>query len=128
MLYFLSLVFVSGGLSSIIPAREIIKIVSVLFSIPFILYISVRLSLNPSNWHLDQTNLTIQFPSKTVQYPLNEIDHIRAHTRSGGTLYTIYFKNKSAARFWRNKLFQQDDDNQKLQDKLNNIDLAFYKF
>lgn len=128
MLYFISLVFISGGLSSILPTNEIIKIVTVLFAIPLILYISVRLSQNPSTWQIDNDNLSIHFKNKSFHYPISDIDHIRAHTRSGGTLYIIYFKHKSPVRYWCNKLFQPEDNNLHLQDKLSKSNLTYYKF
>lgn len=128
MLCFLSLIFISGGISAIIPASEIIKIIIILFTIPLILYLSVRFSLNPSTWQVNDQQISIRFANKTHEYPLHEIDHIRVHTRSGGTLYIIYFKHKSPSRFWRNKLFQREDDNTSLQNKLSNSELPYYKF
>lgn len=130
MLSFFILLFIAGGLSALIPASEIVKIIVILFTIPFILYLSVKISQNPSQWHIDDTQLTITFisTSKTIVYPLAQIDHIRTLTRSGGTLYVIYFKKKSPARYWRNKLFQNQDDQLELQQEITNSTVEYYKF
>src|SRR5690606_14153051 len=84
MLCFLCLLFVMGGISSVIPVQEIVKIIVVLFTIPGILYISVKVSQNPSEWTLEENKLTVSFKNKTYTYPFAEIDHIRSLTRSGG--------------------------------------------
>lgn len=128
MLGFFALLFLAGGLSSLIQSSEIIKIIIVLFSIPIILFASVKISLRSSIWRLTENELTIRFPNKTIVYPLTEIDHIRSLTRSGGTLYVIYFNKKSAARYWRNKLFQAEDDQIALQQALTNSETEYYKF
>lgn len=117
-----------GGLSALIPASEIVKIVIVLFTIPIILYFSVKLSSRSSIWHLDADKLSIQFSAQTYTYRIEDIDHIRSLTRSGGTLYVIYFKKKSPARYWRNKLFQSEDDQIALQQLLNTSTIEYYKF
>lgn len=131
MLSFFVLLFLAGFLSSFIPAKEIIKIIVVLFTIPIILYLSVKASSRPSIWEIDDNELTIQFADKKLKYKLSEIDHIRSLTRSGGTLYIITFKKnakKSAARYWRNKLFQSEDDQIALQQALNSSETEYYKF
>ncbi|MCI0920525.1 hypothetical protein [Sphingobacterium rhinopitheci] len=128
MLSFFVLLFAMGGLSSLIPAEEIVKIVFVLFTIPLILYISVKASQRPSNWSVDDQELVIQFGDKTIVYPIAEIDHIRTLTRSGGTLYVIYRKKKSTARYWRNKLFQSQDDQIALQQEFTASAIEYYKF
>jgi len=128
MLSFFVFLFIMGGLGSLIPAKEIVKIVIVLFTIPIILYISVKLSKNSSVWELTEKALTIQFAKKTISYSLDDIDHIRSLTRSGGTLYIIYFKTKSPARYWRNKLFQEEDDQIALQQSLTTSTTEYYKF
>lgn len=128
MLSFFVFLFIMGGLGSLIPAKEIVKIVIVLFTIPITLYISVKLSKNSSVWELTEKALTIHFAKKTISYSLDDIDHIRSLTRSGGTLYIIYFKTKSPARYWRNKLFQEEDDQLALQQSLMNSTTEYYKF
>ncbi len=125
---FLFLLFLAGGISSLIPASEIVKIIAVLFTIPGILYVSVKVSQNPSQWALEENKLTISFKNKTYTYPFAEIDHIRSLTRSGGNLYVIYLHKKSPARYWRNKLFQKDDDHQLLHEVLLQSTLDYYKF
>jgi len=128
MLYFFALLFVAGGISSLVPAQEIIKIIVVLFTIPGILYCSVKVSQNPSQWTLDEDKLIISFKNKTVTYAYSEIDHIRSLTRSGGNLYVIYHKKKFPQRYWRNKLFQKNDDYQLLHEALVQRDIEYYKF
>lgn len=128
MLSFFALLFVAGALSSFIPAQEIVKIIIVLFTIPIILYLSVKGSEKPSTWHIDEDNLTIAFTDKTIVYPISSIDHIRTLTRSGGTLYVIYSKKKSPERYWRNKLFVNEDDQIALQQTLLTSDIEYYKF
>lgn len=128
MLCFFALLFVAGGISSLVPTQEIIKIIVVLFTIPGILYCSVKLSQNPSHWTFHEDSLTLSFKNKTITYLYSEIDHIRTLTRSGGNLYVIYFKKKSPQRYWRNKLFQKDDDNQLLHEALSKSSIEYYKF
>lgn len=128
MLCFFVLLFVAGGLSSLIPAKEIVKIIVVLFTIPVILYLSVRISKRPSLWSINEQMLTIDFTDKIISYPTEEIDRIQTLTRSGGTLYVIYFKKKSPARYWRNKLFQNEDDQLALQQFLTTSTIEYYKF
>ena len=128
MLSFFVLLFIVGGLSALIPAKEIVKIIVVLFTIPIILYISVKVSQRPSNWILEDNKLIINYPNKSISHAFEDIDHIRSLTRSGGTLYVIYFKKKSPARYWRNKLFQREDDQIALQQNLNTSTVEYYKF
>jgi len=117
-----------GGLSSLVPATEIVKIVVMLFTIPVILFLSVKISQNTSTWTIDEQQLSIHFAHKTIVYPIAQIDHIRTLTRSGGSLYVIYFKHKSPARYWRNKLFQAEDDQLALQQALTASAIEYYKF
>ena len=128
MLCFFALLFAAGGISSFIPAQEIMKIIIVLFTIPVILYCSVKLSQSPSQWTLEEDRLTISFKNKIITYLYADIDHVRSLTRSGGNLYVIYFKKKSPRRYWRNKLFQKDDDHQLLHEALLESPVEFYKF
>lgn len=127
MLCLLAMLFVIGWLSSFIPVSEIIKIIIVLFTIPAILFCSIKLSQNPSQWILEEDKLSIVFKNKSVVYTSAEIDHIRSLTRSGGNLYVIYRHKKSTKRYWRNKLFQADDDQQLLQEALLQSPIEYYK-
>ncbi len=128
MLSFFVLLFVAGGISSLIPTSEIIKIITILFLIPLILYISVRVSQKPSSWQVRENEIIISFSNKEYKYYINEINHIRSLTRSGGTLYVIYLNDKSPRRYWRNKLFQNEDDQLALQQALTNSQIEYYKF
>lgn len=128
MLSVFVLLFAFGALSSLIPVKEIVKIVVILFTIPIILYLSVLFSKRSSIWTLKDDELEIRFENKTIQYPIAEITHIRSLTRSGGCLYVIYFQKKSPARYWRNKLFQAEDDQIALQAKLTESPIEYYKF
>lgn len=128
MLSVFALLFIFGGLSSMIPVKEIVKIVIVLFTIPVILYLSVIFSKRPSIWSINDEALTVNFENKNLQFPIEEIDHIRSLTRSGGTLYVIYFHKKSPVRYWRNKLFQDQDDQIALQAQLTESPIEYYKF
>lgn len=128
MLSFFILLFVAGGISSLIPTSEIIKIITILFLIPLILYISVRVSQKPSSWQVRENEIIISFSNKEYKYYINEINHIRSLTRSGGTLYVIYLNDKSPRRYWRNKLFQNEDDQLALQQALTNSQIEYYKF
>lgn len=128
MLSFFVLLFIAGGISSLIPASEIIKIIAILFLIPLILYISVRVSQTPSSWIILDNEITISFPNKEYKFSVDEINHIRSLTRSGGTLYVIYLNHKSPKRYWRNKLFQNEDDQLALQQALTNSPFEYYKF
>lgn len=127
MLCFFVLLFAIGGISSLIPASEIVKIVVILFTIPGILFSSVKFSQSPSHWTIHEDSLTITFKNKSVAYAFTEIDHIRSLTRSGGNLYVIYRVKKSTIRYWRNKLFQADDDQQLLQEALLHSPIEYYK-
>lgn len=128
MLSFFILLFAAGALSSLIPASEIVKIIVVLFLIPVILYSSVKVSQNPSSWQVDDTKLAINFNTKSLVFQADQIDHIRSLTRSGGTLYIIHLHKKSPKRYWRNKLFQNEDDQIALQQALTNSKIEYYKF
>ena len=127
MLCLLGLLFLAGGLSSLIPLSEIAKIIIVLCIIPVIMFLSVKFSQNPTQWTLQVDSLHIDFKNKTVAIPYSEIDHIRSLTRSGGNLYVIYRKKKSTKRYWRNKLFQADDDQTALQEALLHSTIEYHR-
>lgn len=118
MLSFFALMILSAALTSIIEASEIVKIVFILFSIPVILFLSIKWSKNYSEWNLSEQQLEIKFNSRTFRFPFSDIDHIKSLTRSGGNLLVIHIKHKRPKRFWRNKLFTSDDDIAQLHDDL----------
>jgi hypothetical protein len=91
------------------------------------MFCSVKLSQNPSKWTVHEERLYIVFKNKSIVYEFAEIDHIRSLTRSGGNLYVIYRTKKSTKRYWRNKLFQADDDQQLLQEALAQSPIEYYK-
>lgn len=128
MLCFFIGLIIAGSLCSLLPTKEIYKVVAVLFTIPIILYTSVKLSQNPSEWKLTEDELSIKYADKSTIIPIVEIDHIRSLTRSGGNLYVIYRHKKSAIRVWRNKLFQSDDDHTSLHEALQSHVVEYYKF
>lgn len=127
ILCFLILLFAVGGASSLIPLSEIVKIILVLCTIPGILFCSVKISQNPSQWTILDNKLSIEFKHKTLHFDFDNIDHIRCLTRSGGNLYVIYRHKKSTKRYWRNKLFQADDDQQMFHEALLNSPIEFHK-
>lgn len=128
MLCFFVLLFAVGGASSYIPLSEIFKIIIVLFTIPGILYIAVKFSQRPSKWTLTDNDLTVTFATKSITYLISDIDHIRSLTRSGGNLYVIYLRKQSPVRYWRNKLFQENDDNLQLHEALSQSPIEYFKF
>lgn len=127
MLTFFSLLILGGILSSQIPASEIVKIVSILFTIPIILYLAVKWSKNSSTWELNDDQLSIHFKNKTDIFKIKDIDHIKSLTRSGGNLYVIHLKNKFPNRYWRNKLFSSNDDCIALHESLTQHSVEYYK-
>jgi hypothetical protein len=127
MLSFFSLLIFGGIISSLIPATEIAKVVIILFTIPLILFLSVKWSKNKSVWELTDEELLIHFANRTDEYPLKDIDHIKSLTRSGGNLYVFHFHKKSPKRYWRNKLFASDDDNSLLHEALTAHFVEYYK-
>lgn len=127
MFSLLLLLFISGGLISLIDTKEIYRIVAILFFVPVILYLSVKISKNPSTWSFDNENVTINFASSQKIIPIENIDHVRSLTRSGGNLIEIYQKKGKTLRIWKNKLFQSEDDIQMLHAYLNESPIEFYK-
>ncbi|MBL1409651.1 hypothetical protein [Sphingobacterium faecale] len=128
MLCFFLLLFTIGGISSYIPLDEIYKIIIVLLTIPAILYIAVKVSQRPSIWTLTPESLTVAFSEQVSVYPIIEIDHLRSLTRSGGNLYVIYMRKEKPTRYWRNKLFQADDDNLLMHEALLQSNIEYFKF
>lgn len=68
MLCLLALLFLAGGLSAWIPLSEIAKIIIVLCTIPLIMYVSVKVSLNTSQWTLTPESLEIAFKNKPLSF------------------------------------------------------------
>lgn len=128
MLSFFVLLFLSGGLSSLLPLSEIIKIISLLFMIPLMLYCSVKLSQRPSIWTVSEDAIEIAFKDQTMRYAMAEIALIRCLNRSGGSLYIFSFPKQPTARYWRNKLFQAEDDSIALDQALTAASVAYHKF
>lgn len=127
MLSFFSLLILSGIIASQIPSSEVVKIILILFMIPVILYLSVRWSKNPTKWTLTNEDLIVEFNDRSDRFRLENIDHIRSLTRSGGNLYVLYFNTRSPKRYWRNKLFSNDDDAMKFHHALEAHEIEYYK-
>lgn len=127
MLSFFSLLLLAGLISSQIPASEMAKVIIILFTIPIILFLSVKWSKNKSMWELTEEELVIRFSNRVDKYLIADIDHIKSLTRSGGNLYVLHFKKKSAKRYWRNKLFSSDDDNLLLHQAFTKHPVEYYK-
>ena len=128
MLCFFIGLFLAGFICSTLPLKEIYKVISILATIPVILYSAVKLSQRPSTWTVTTDHLTINNGQKTIEIAFQEVDHIRSLTRSGGNLYIIYLHQKSPLRLWRNKLFQPDDDHIALHETLSDHPVEYYKF
>ncbi len=127
MLSFFSLLLLAGIISSQIPTSEMAKVIIILFTIPIILFLSVKWSKNKSIWELSDEEVLIHFPDRSDKYLISDIDHIKSLTRSGGNLYVFHLKKKSPKRYWRNKLFSSDDDNLMLHHALMNHSVEYYK-
>lgn len=127
MLLIISLIFVAGGLSSLLPTKEIYKVIVVLFACPIVLFTAVKGSRASSEWSFDNQKLDIVFPNKKITVDYDNIDNIRSLTRSGGNLIEIYQKKGKTLRLWRNKLFQADDDLLIMQQYLTTSEIEFYK-
>ena len=103
--------FLSGFLVSYLQVSEIIKIIILLFCMPVILFLAVKVSLQPSEWTLKDDTLKIHRAGKDQEISLSTISYIKNHLRSGGNLLAIFFQPKrSPIRIWRNKLFSAADD------------------
>ena len=127
MLSFFILLFACGMISSQIPGKEMVKIIAMLFMIPVVLFLSVKLSMRPSVWQLTSDRLHVQIAEKEFSFQTDQIDHIKNLTRSGGNLFIIHQKNAPTRRLWRNKLFTKDDDYQALHEALLEHNIEYYK-
>ncbi|GHE36768.1 hypothetical protein [Sphingobacterium griseoflavum] len=116
------------AISARLPLAEAAKILIVLCSLPLLLMLSIKWSRNDSQWVVNQEEVTITFPGgKTERIPLFEVKYLRNVPRSGGNLIMMFMKNKKVPkRYWRNKLFQKDDDLQALIHVLKQKGVEYY--
>lgn len=128
MLCFFVGLFIAGAICSTLPFDEIYKIVAVLAMVPLIIFCAVKLSHQPSTWILSEEQLIIEKGNSRMVILMNDVDHIRSLTRSGGNLYVIYLRKKSPIRIWRNKLFQHEDDLIPLHEALVEHPVEYFKF
>lgn len=112
MLLLLIGVCVVTALVSRLPLQETVKIITVLLSLPFLLFASVKWSNNNSVWTVKDGEVEIEFSSRVKErFSLREVKYLRNLPRSGGNLIMIYLhEQRKPKRYWRNKLFQRDDD------------------
>lgn len=112
MLLLLIGVCVVTALVSRLPLQETVKIITVLLSLPFLLFASVKWSNNNSVWTVKDGEVEIEFSSQVKErFSLHEVKYLRNLPRSGGNLIMIYLHGqRKPKRYWRNKLFQRDDD------------------
>lgn len=108
----LGALFVAGIATSLFDIDEIVKILVLLISLPLILFSSVKLSQQPSSWTISQDVIHIEKGRKVYNIPLQDLEYIKNHIRSGGNLIAIHEKKgkNGPLRFWRNKLFQSNDE------------------
>lgn len=112
MIYLLVGVCLVTALVARIPIQEIVKIIIVLLSLPVLLLLSTKLSKNTSDWTIKDKEVHILFANKrTESFHIDDVKYLRNVPRSGGNLLMLFFKKGNGTkRFWRNKLFQKDDD------------------
>ncbi|MGJ1264788.1 hypothetical protein ACR78F_02035 [Sphingobacterium spiritivorum] len=108
------------------PFKEIVKVLITLLSIPLVIFLSVRYSRIPSHWTFDDQKLTIIKSEKHIELPLANISHIRNLPRSGGNLLIIYQRKGHSYRFWRNKLFQNEDELQAMIQYIQHHNIEYY--
>ena len=128
MLCFFVGLFIAGAICSTLPFGEIFKILAVLAMVPIILFSAVKISHQPSTWFLSEEQLVIEKGNARTIILMQDVDHIRSLTRSGGNLYVIYLRKKSPIRIWRNKLFQPEDDLIALHEALVAHPVEYFKF
>lgn len=112
-----------------LPIIEIAKILSVLLTLPILIYLSTRLSRNHSEWTLTNKHLHIRFPKKNQEEIINLLDikYLRNVPRSGGNLIMFFLREKkSPQRYWRNKLFEKMDDLESLIHQLRQHGVEYY--
>lgn len=123
----LGVLFAVGFLVARLPVIEVVKIIFVLFSLPGILFVSIRFSQQSSTWKISNSSMITEKGKKNYQIRLDNIDYVRNHVRSGGNLIAIYQKSgKSPLRFWRNKLFQSNDDFDALMLHIRSLDVPYF--
>ncbi|MEJ5055137.1 hypothetical protein [Sphingobacterium sp. MYb382] len=112
MLYLLLGVCLVTAAVARFPLQEVVKILIVLISLPFLLFLSIKLSKNNSEWTIADKQVHIRFDNKNeVSFAIDEVKYLRNLPRSGGNLLMIFMHKKlTPKRFWRNKLFQKQDD------------------
>lgn len=120
-----SILLIGIGMSKV-PIQEIYKIIIALLMIPLALYLAIKCSTLDSTWQLNTDSLRISNSKKTVEFPLNNISHIRNLRRSGGNLIIINQIKGSAFRTWRNKLFQKEDDLPLLVQAIKEANIEYY--
>lgn len=117
--------FVAGYLLSLIPFSEIVKILVLLFCIPVLMWIAVRVNRATSVWQITEGNIRITWLGKTREFSCRQISYLKNHTRSGGNLLVFYFIDNSApVRLWRNKLFVPDDQFDDVLAQINALEIA----
>lgn len=128
MLYLLIGVCAVTALVTRLPIIEIAKILSVLVNLPVLIYLSTKLSNNPSQWTVDDMQIAIRFSDNTEEHiAIEEIKYLRNVPRSGGNLIMLFLKNsRSPKRFWRNKLFEKVDDLDSLIHQLRQNGVEYY--
>lgn len=116
------------AVASRLPVQEIAKILIVLCSLPFLLFGSTKLSGNASQWTIGGGKIHIRFKDNKEEYlNISDIKYLRNLPRSGGNLIMIFIKKKKAPlRYWRNKLFQKDDDLNALIHAIKQQDVEYY--
>lgn len=100
------------AIASRLPLQEAVKILIVLCSLPLLLLLSIKGSRNDSYWTIKNGEVNIRFRNEKEELLiLSEVKYLRNLPRSGGNLIMIFLnKTKVPKRFWRNKLFQKEDD------------------
>lgn len=122
MLFVLILVYIVSRL----PLSEVVKIMGSLFSLPVVLFIAVKCSKQHSIWTIHNGELTMQNSTSSQTISLDTIDYVRNLRRSGGNLIIIKLKTGSHIRFWRNKLFESEDDLKSLCQTLKDNEIEYY--
>lgn len=112
MLLLLAGVCLVTAIVSRLPVSEIIKILSVLLSLPLLVFGSSKWSKNNSVWIVQDGKIMVEFrDQRSDTYVIKDIKYLRNVPRSGGNLLMFFFKkDKTPKRYWRNKLFVKADD------------------
>lgn len=112
MLLLLAGVCIVTAVASRLPISEIIKILTVLVSLPLLIFCSTKWSKNNSVWTIQKGEIRIRFQNQREDsFLLEDIKYLRNVPRSGGNLVMFFFKkDQKTKRYWRNKLFEKADD------------------